>query len=63
MLRGADTGGAWLGASLLTGGHGYRHRAIAAAAVTAVGLGLTSLSAWLESQDRALRVCDEGAGA
>ena len=58
-----NAGGAWLGASLLTGGHGYPHLAVAAAAVTAVGLGLTAFSAWLESRNRPLLVCDEAAGA
>ncbi|MET0581722.1 MAG: MFS transporter, partial [Pseudoxanthomonas sp.] len=58
-----NAGGAWLGASLLSGGHGYPHLAIAAAAVTAVGLGLTGFSAWLESRERQLLVCDEAAGA
>ena len=58
-----NAGGAWLGASLLSGGHGFPHLAVAAAAVTAVGLGLTGFSAWQESRDRQLLVCDEGAGA
>lgn len=53
-----NAGGAWLGASLLVHGHGYPQLSLAAAAVTAVGLGLTVLSARLESSPRTELACD-----
>lgn len=43
-----NAGGAWIGASLLTHGAGYPMLGVAAAAVTAVGLGLTVWSAQRE---------------
>jgi len=48
-----NAGGAWIGASLLANGAAYPWLGVAAAMVTAVGLGLTALSAALEQ--RALR--------
>jgi MFS transporter, DHA1 family, inner membrane transport protein len=43
-----NAGGAWLGATLLTHGAGYPVLSLAAAGVTAVGLGLTLLSLRME---------------
>lgn len=48
-----NAGGAWIGASLLANGAAYPWLGVAAAMVTAAGLGLTALSAALEQ--RALR--------
>lgn len=48
-----NAGGAWIGASLLANGAAYPWLGVAAAMVTAVGLGLTALSAALEQ--RAMR--------
>lgn len=53
-----NAGGAWLGASLLVHGHGYPQLSLAAAAVTAVGLALTVLSARLEAAPRTALACE-----
>ena len=56
-----NAGGAWIGASLLTQGAGYPMLGVAAAVITAVGLGLTVTSAQLEQRSRnAVACCDGG---
>lgn len=57
-----NAGGAWIGASLLANGAAYPWLGVAAAMVTAVGLGLTALSAALEQRALrpALAVCECG---
>ncbi len=52
-----NAGGAWLGASLLTHGAPYPALGIAAAVVTAVGLGLTLLSSHLEQRATIGQAC------
>ncbi|KAF1719520.1 MFS transporter [Pseudoxanthomonas wuyuanensis] len=51
-----NAGGAWIGASLLSHGAGYPALSLAAAAVTAAGLGLTLASAYLQRRSRRLQV-------
>lgn len=46
-----NAGGAWIGATLLANGAAYPILGVAAAAVTAVGLGLTVLSAQRDARD------------
>lgn len=59
-----NAGGAWIGASLLAHGAAYPMLGVAAAMVTATGLGLTVFSGLLEQRARAALVCEgEGSGA
>ncbi|MGX5729394.1 MFS transporter [Pseudoxanthomonas beigongshangi] len=60
-----NAGGAWIGASLLAHGAAYPVLGVAAAMVTATGLGLTVFSAWLERRGArpALACCDGVNGA
>lgn len=59
-----NAGGAWIGASLLAHGAAYPMLGVAAAMVTATGLGLTVFSGLLEQRARAALVCEgEGGGA
>lgn len=60
-----NAGGAWIGASLLAHGAAYPMLGVAAAAVTATGLGLTVFSGLLERRNArpALACCDGVKGA
>lgn len=54
-----NAGGAWIGASLLAHGAAYPVLGVAAAIITAVGLGLTVISAQMERGARLQAVaCD-----
>ncbi len=53
-----NAGGAWLGATLLARGAGYPELGVAAAAVTAIGLGLTLVSARLDARTTRAECCD-----
>ena len=56
-----NAGGAWIGATLLANGAAYPVLGVAAAAVTAVGLGLTVLSAQRDARDVPLEAaCESG---
>lgn len=56
-----NAGGAWIGASLLAHGAAYPVLGVAAAAVTAVGLGLTVLSAQRDARSVPFdAACDSG---
>lgn len=58
-----NAGGAWIGASLLAHGEAYPMLGVAAAMVTATGVGLTVFSALLEQRARPALACEGEGGA